>query len=230
MAVGLSNVTGDILTGHVTGGQAYDAGGEFVKLHDPIGEIGFNGFQNDNIYAFHEAQSFTLKAALQIGPGNFLSAGTMIDSHMVFFDPNESTTQISDIIFAGEILGVITTANHLLASHDIVGNRTANYSTIGFMGIEEGDIVMVDPLDTNRLLIDWQAASPGDHIRVLTVPADAPTLYGDLNLDCVVNLLDVAPFVDLISNGLFQEEGDMNQDGVVNLLDVAPFVSVLAGN
>ena len=53
-------------------------------------------------------------------------------------------------------------------------------------------------------------------------------LLGDVNLDGVVDLLDVAPFVELISNSQFQQEADINQDGQVNLLDVAPFVARLA--
>lgn len=54
-------------------------------------------------------------------------------------------------------------------------------------------------------------------------------LLGDVNLDGAVNLLDVAPFVELLSNGGFQAEADINQDGVVDLLDVAPFVDLLSG-
>ena len=54
-------------------------------------------------------------------------------------------------------------------------------------------------------------------------------MLGDVNLDMVVNLLDVAPFVDLVSGGLFQLEADINDDGFVNLLDVAPFVAILSG-
>ena len=54
-------------------------------------------------------------------------------------------------------------------------------------------------------------------------------LLGDVNGDGVVNLLDVAPFVDAISNGTFIDEADMNRDGVVNLLDVSLFVDVLTG-
>jgi hypothetical protein len=41
--------------------------------------------------------------------------------------------------------------------------------------------------------------------------------------------LDVDPFVDLITTGMFQDEADINLDGMVNLLDVEPFVSILAG-
>ena len=54
-------------------------------------------------------------------------------------------------------------------------------------------------------------------------------LLGDVNLDGSVDLLDVEPFVDLLTNGEFQNEADINQDGVVDLLDVAPFVGLLTG-
>ena len=54
-------------------------------------------------------------------------------------------------------------------------------------------------------------------------------LLGDANLDGLVNLLDVAPFVDLLSEGEYLPTADLNCDGAVNLLDVAPFVDVLAG-
>ena len=53
---------------------------------------------------------------------------------------------------------------------------------------------------------------------------------GDINQDGNINLLDVAPFVGLLSNGGFQPEGDLNNDCQVNLLDVAPFIEALSGN
>jgi len=52
---------------------------------------------------------------------------------------------------------------------------------------------------------------------------------GDINMDGVVDLLDVAPFVDLIISGKFLDKADINMDGVVGLLDVAPFVDLLTG-
>ena len=54
-------------------------------------------------------------------------------------------------------------------------------------------------------------------------------LLGDINRDGVVNLLDVEPFVDLITNGEFQFEGDLNGDGDGNLLDVDPFIDAISG-
>ena len=62
--------------------------------------------------------------------------------------------------------------------------------------------------------------------QILTLQSD--TLLGDINLDGQVNLLDVAPFVALLSNGGFQLEADINGDGQVNLLDVGPFIELLS--
>ena len=54
-------------------------------------------------------------------------------------------------------------------------------------------------------------------------------LLGDTNLDSNIDLLDIAPFVDLIISGGYQLESDINQDGAVDLLDIAPFVQLLTG-
>ena len=50
---------------------------------------------------------------------------------------------------------------------------------------------------------------------------------GDVNRDGEVNLLDVAPFVDALSNGCYTFEADIDQDGFVTLLDVGLFVDLL---
>lgn len=69
----------------------------------------------------------------------------------------------------------------------------------------------------------------GNPARLVIDFSSGGVLLGDVNLDGVVSLLDVAPFVNLITTGTFQAEGDINQDGVVSLLDVAPFVALLTG-
>ena len=56
---------------------------------------------------------------------------------------------------------------------------------------------------------------------------NAKTPICDVNVDGVVNLLDVDPFIALISSGEYQLQADTNEDGVVNLLDVAPFIECL---
>ncbi len=60
------------------------------------------------------------------------------------------------------------------------------------------------------------------------VELSAPIL-GDVNCDGVVDLLDVQPFVDLLTSGGFSDKADINGDGVVDLLDVGPFVDLISG-
>lgn len=72
---------------------------------------------------------------------------------------------------------------------------------------------------------DFEAFS-FDNIRITT---GTNVLKGDVNLDGVVDLLDVVPFVAVLQNGLYQAEADTNCDGSVNLLDVEPFVILLGG-
>ncbi len=53
-------------------------------------------------------------------------------------------------------------------------------------------------------------------------------IKGDVNCDGVVNLLDVGPFVDVITGGgPYNVKADVNCDGVNDLLDVQPFVALL---
>jgi hypothetical protein len=64
----------------------------------------------------------------------------------------------------------------------------------------------------------------------LWVSVDVEVLLGDVNMDGMVDLLDIAPFVDLLTNLQYQAEADINQDGNVDLLDVTPFVGLLSGS
>ena len=58
----------------------------------------------------------------------------------------------------------------------------------------------------------------------------AAILLGDVNCDNSVDLLDVAPFVEALSEKIFIDKADMNRDGAVDLLDVEPFVARLTGS
>ena len=63
----------------------------------------------------------------------------------------------------------------------------------------------------------------------LEICSDCGCLLGDVNTDGNVDLLDVDPFVAIVTAGGFQCEADINKDGSVNLLDVNPFVDLLTG-
>ena len=59
-------------------------------------------------------------------------------------------------------------------------------------------------------------------------------LYGDVNFDGTLNVLDVVEIVGFVLNSTQPTEeqlltGDMNQDGILNILDVINLVSQIIG-
>ncbi len=68
-----------------------------------------------------------------------------------------------------------------------------------------------------------------DNVAVSGTFTAAPFLLGDVNRDGVVDFLDIAPFIGLLTSGEFQAEADCDGSGGVNFLDIAPFIGILSG-
>lgn len=76
---------------------------------------------------------------------------------------------------------------------------------------------------------DGELGTMGEAVTVGGTGGGCNFAVGDVNMDGAVDLLDVAPFVALLTGGGFQCEADINKDGAVDLLDVTPFVDLLTG-
>ncbi len=63
----------------------------------------------------------------------------------------------------------------------------------------------------------------------VSLGGDCDFELGDVNNDGLVDILDVAPFVDALLLGDPNCAADINGDGFVDLLDVEPFVKILIG-
>ena len=135
------------------------------------------------------------------------------DTAALDFDSSQSGN--SDIILQGA--GFSDLAAGQSQSITVVGNASSvgDYSTAFALNFSDEDL----PGETSQLLV----------LEVTYQIVDSKVLHGDVNGDGVINLLDVEPFVELLSTGIFQAEADTNKDGVVNLLDVEPFVELLSG-
>ena len=66
------------------------------------------------------------------------------------------------------------------------------------------------------------------HVKAEAVP-EPMGMLGDVDLNGVVNFLDIAPFIDLLSSQTFQFEADIDGNMVVNFFDIAPFIAILSG-
>jgi hypothetical protein len=76
----------------------------------------------------------------------------------------------------------------------------------------------------SELVVD---AARYDYTNISNEIVGGSIILGDMNGDCVVNLLDIDGFIDALSTGTFVAEADTNQDGLVNLNDIQPFVDLL---
>ena len=72
---------------------------------------------------------------------------------------------------------------------------------------------------------DVPDAQPFFSFQQFEIPLFQP---GDTNLDGNVDLLDVAGFLDCLTDGVFIFQCDINGDQNINLLDVAPFIELLS--
>jgi len=166
--------------GGVTGGSALTLSGIFEKLEVPfdpangaLNEVGADTFQTPNLYVFDEDQNIQITVTLAVDVGTAPMAGDIVASHYVFFDPDSTTTIEGYVDFDADIFG-IATSTAALENSDFLANTGVAYLSPTLRGLEPSDSVSIDPLNANRLLIDFSASTPGDYVRVLTMESPIP--------------------------------------------------------
>jgi hypothetical protein len=151
------------------GGPDIIAAPEYV-FDDPPGAT------NTGQQAFDEKQGVYLEAALAVDGGS-ISAGTWVDSHMIFFNTLESVS-VSDIDriwrFDGDILGVMSDIGGTLeaASNSILGASGTTYpGSFSNRGLEVNDSYS---FLGNAITVTMYVSEPGDWIRVVTAAESVP--------------------------------------------------------
>lgn len=157
----------EILGGNVSGGSTP---GVFELLATPPRAAGPDAFQSPNLISFDEQQEVVLSAPLQLGPNLTFPIGSVISSHYVAFDPAIPLTVEGSILFDEPILAILGRATTLEATVGLLGASLTSYSTAPAIGpdSQSNDRVLIAPNNSNRLLFQAGANSPGDQFRVLT--------------------------------------------------------------
>ncbi len=172
---------------------------------------------NDNGNPFDTLTEFSDTGTVVSGPFFALPGNLNGDAEAVSFVPGLQTMFVAEDDTNSLI--EITTTGGLV-------------QTLSLTTLTLGSGLFVDPAGIatdfagGRVFVSNKGDNNGN-VMVFSVIGDQ-VLVGDINLDGVVDLNDVRPFVTLLNSGGFQAEADINQDGSVNLMDVAPFVSLLA--
>ena len=177
-------------------------------------------------------------AEIQASPSGVLGLGIHSgENNDEFFsfdaDLNESLTiSFSQDLFIQELdlAGLLTPSPEQFTVNDIVIDNV-NVNTrdeFSFVTDANPDGMFLEAGETLRLAAtNGSIALQGLTVEVAT--DDPPIdLICDVNRDGVVDFLDIAPFILVLSLGEFQVEADCNQDGVVDFLDIAPFILILS--
>ena len=122
-------------------------------------------------------------------------------------------------------------ADHLQFSEfgldDTSADDRSDEAQIGGVWVDQNDWIAVLP-ETEMIVFD-ESTSDSELSDSSNYENVFSFIQGDIDANGAVNLLDVQPFVDLLSNGVYNPAADFNLDGTVNLLDISSFVDVLSG-
>ena len=133
--------------------------------------------------AFNEVQNYTLVANLNVD-GGFISAGTIINSHMIFLN-TVGTSLVTDQQtwgFDGLILGVMSDSRGQLEadSSSFLGATGTTYpGAFNARGLENNPLDGLTNDDWysvtgNDIEVFMRVTEPGDWIRVVTAPVPEP--------------------------------------------------------
>ena len=104
------------------------------------------------------------------------------------------------------------------------------FARIDFDVVGAGEVIINTQPGVGGIVHDGQTLDPSfGTVTILGVNLTPGCPLGDVNRDGIVDLRDVDPFIELLSEGLFQSEADINQDFALDLLDVGPFIDLLSG-
>ena len=193
---------------------------EFQNISDYI-SLDFS-WQTENVVAFEEAETFDFDIT--------------VDGYAFASRWGPFAHGPADLVTDNSVEGFVAfrTATGFGIRSNTLGNPLTDFGydfSANAFQIGSFDWSALNPGATNlgidELLVSENGMNLDLPIRELTINV-GPTLLGDVNCDGEVNLLDVAPFVELIINGTFSEKADFDGNGSVDLLDVAPFVDAIA--
>jgi hypothetical protein len=88
------------------------------------------------------------------------------------------------------------------------------------LGTTPSESELDDANRQNTFSVDW--------IRVYQA-VEQNFILGDVNDDGLVNFLDISPFIEFLSSGIYSEAADTNEDGAINFSDIQPFILLLTG-
>ena len=151
---------------------------------------------------------------------------------------------VPSLIFAGELEVNDLTAYEGMLGQDIYANMPQSTDKIMFEGANSGHGFAESPYgEVAQYALNWlkyqvlndEAAcenlleTPESASQYLTNLSCEDTLFGDINNDGQINVIDIISTVNLILSNEYQSIADINSDNQLNVLDIVAIVNIILG-
>lgn len=139
-------------------------------------------YTNDlQAFGWDEETGVTLGSLVSLVDTNLgVTADTVVDSHLIGFDPDIRTSVSATITFDSPILGIIWSTYGLHETDDALGLSTVAYFTPDNLGLEQIDTFSVS--GNTLTYFTSYANRPGDFMRVITSAVPEPSAYAMFGL------------------------------------------------
>lgn len=189
----------------------------------------------------------SVESAFGVGYVNYYNPAndTLEATGRIAFKDNTSGT--SDLVLNGSIIESGVTPQFIALADsggdvhdhirwDLLDDATAPLGAYGILVQLQSDFTFdgIIELSTEPFWIVFNHGMSNADFQSLALPSfgvgqAVPTvLLGDVNRDGVVDFLDIAPFIAVLSGPGFQAEADCDENGVVNFLDIFAFIEILS--
>ena len=177
---------------------------------------------HDEFLTFSFSQDVTVTA---IGLAN------LSDGETFQFGSAENITNLSNMDLPDLTLGTFTPEG---PQNPASSNNLMRFTFETPLQFAAGEEILIGETGNDPALQTGGTPGVGLEQIVLTIDGDGglDDGHGDVNLDGIVNFLDIAPFINVLSAGgspAQESQADCNGDGVVSFLDISPFIQALAG-
>lgn len=206
---------GDAINNVSSGNEQVRTGSESLKLYGQFnGETNFSGVTQG--LTVTPGQELTATASALIASNDSIAeSGNFVDLKFDYF--SEQHGEFGSPQYLGS--DSISLVNGSSAN-DVWITRTL--SAVAPPGAVEARGVLVFGQQND--------AGGAVHVDDVNFAIVSPVLLGDVDQNGVVNFLDIAPFIALLTSVTYQIEADVNQDDIVTFLDIGPFIMALTNN
>ena len=146
------------------------------------------------------------------------------------FGPAENITNLSNMDLPDLTMGTFAPEG---PQNPASSNNLMRFTFETPLQFAAGEEILIGETGNDPALQTGGTPGVGLEQIVLTIDGDGglDDGHGDVNLDGIVNFLDIAPFINVLSSGgspAEESQADCSGDGVVSFLDISPFIQALA--